>query len=386
MKIQTYKANNTCISPLCIKLILLLVMLSLMGACEANVEAEVDDQKLAELQQQLREVYKECSNEGIQSPEELADVLNNGGNGLSKQCRTAMANVDFEGVVTKFNITLEFETPKPAEEVNPFRASDAWIMLTEWNATTNQLIVTSGIQTLNWDNVTIEGVNAEGAASLISGFSIVDLTASDLSIAYTIDYSGSMLEADITKVSEYFADFHGVLPAGIPASVQIFSDAVTVKTTGFQSDAETVTGALAFDQSYDRASTALFDAWGSALEKLASRNSILQLNIVATDGFENSSTSYDQAGLKALINQKVTFNLIIAAGWSEPDLLKNIVGENGMVVFKYQIDEALDIAEDISNTLAHIKLVTINENIDSYTKLRFSLNSVNKLIVSLSGS
>ena len=48
------------------------------------------------------------------------------------------------------------------------------------------------------------------------------------------------------------------------------------------------------------------------------------LNILVTDGFENSSKTTDEATLRNLIQEVNAYNLIIACGWAEVKKLKSL--------------------------------------------------------------
>ena len=356
--------------------------LAFLTGCDT--ELDIDAKKLQELEQQLQSVYDSCVNEGINNVEKLETALNSGGNGISKSCRTALAKIDFEDVITKFNLKLNFEVPKLKNEINPFRITESpWQNITQWDSNKKHLMITSGIESVDWSKTQIKGVSSEGVSTVINDVIFTNPLANNSAISYTTDYSASMLETDIRAVSQYFSNFHQVLPENLPATVQIFSDETISKTADFLSTNNDITLALAFDETYSRGATALFDAWGLALEKLSNQDKALSLNIIATDGFENHSVNYNEAQLIEAIQQSNAFNLIIASGWSEPARLQKLVSNKGIVVFQYQIDEAQQLSLDIADSLSNIKIVTINENITLYSELHFLLNDTTKLIVKL---
>jgi hypothetical protein len=354
------------------------------GCLEVDVDEEGLGEDALEVESQLQVVYANCDNEGISDINSLENILNSGGNGISKQCRTALGKVDFQSLVDNFSFSVNFELPKPAEDINPFRDSTfQWQTISEWNTSDKTLYVMSGISSVDWDNVEVMGVNAAGAETAINDFSLSSLSADFSVIAYTTDYSGSMLDNDIRQISGYFSDFHQILTALLPSTVQIFSDSVTPITTGFITNSVSLVNAFAFDEAYPRASTALYDAWARALMEIKSSNKFIGLNIMVTDGFENSSKTTDEVTLRNLINEVNAYNLVIACGWAEVNKLKNLVGSKGMVVFKYQIDEAVQLAGDIGSALDNIRRLNVNEDLSSYSELQVIENGVKKMVVSL---
>lgn len=336
------------------------------------------------LTQQLDQVYLECSDQNISNLKQLQSMLNSGGNGLNKGCRAAIGQLDFQEVVDSFDFNLSFELPKPEEDINPLRTADLpWFGVTAWESAEESITLSSAVNSVDWDAVRLRGITSVGESVPVTGFTFESIGAGDIAVSYTTDYSASMLEADLISLSSYFGAFHGVLPQSLPANVQIFSDAVTPRTNGFVADKDTVLTQFAFDTGYERGLTALFDAWADALDALTAANTKVQLNILATDGFENNSEYTDEAALIQKINDSRAFNLVIASGWSEPSKLQKLVGSKGVVIFKYQIDEAVDAAEDIKMFLSHMKRLKVNEDVSGFTKLEVLYNGEIKYTVTL---
>ena len=334
--------------------------------------------------QQLENIYLECSDENISDLKEFEAVLNSGGNGLDKSCRTAIGQLDFQEVVKSFDFNLSFELPKPEEDINPLRTAKLpWFGVTQWVSTEGSITLSSAVNSVVWDEVTLRGITSGGESIPVTQFSFENIGVSDIAVSYTTDYSASMLEADLLSLSDYFTAFHTVLPQNLAANVQLFSDEVTPRSNGFVIDKESVLTHLAFDSEYDRGLTALFDAWADALDALDGKNSKVQLNILATDGFENDSEYTDEATLIQKISQSHAFNLVIASGWSEPQRLKTLVGNKGIVIFKYQIDEAVGVAEDIKQFLSRMKRLKVNEDVSGYTALEVLYNGNLKYTIPL---
>jgi len=357
----------------------LLLSLLLFTACTVDVDEE-------ELSEQLDEVYNACKNEGIDDIESFESVLNSGGNNLSKACRVALGNVDFAGIVSAFDVSLDFEVPSPGKEINPLISNaSSWQELSEWSAADSLVHVSTGLDIAGQPDVIVQGVDSSGAITELSDFTISDITSGDdVAISYTTDYSGSMLQSDIVAVDGYFQDFHAILPNTTPASVTIFSDELTPKTNGFVTDSTVVNAALSFDGTYSRASTALYDAWGDALTKLDAQNKNILLNVITTDGFENSSTTYTNFNsVRQKIVDSNAFNIIIASSWAETSVLEGLVDGKGIVVYKYQIDEAQNIVANLKTMLSNVKVVKVNDDVSGYASLNLIYSDETKISITL---
>lgn len=356
---------------------LIIISLLFISACSISV----DDQELSALEGQLEAAYEACENDGIDDLDSLEAALNNGGQNLSKSCRTALAIIDFQGVVNSFSISLNFEIPSPSDAENPFRdQSSSWQAMTQWISTSNNFYFSTGLDTNDPNNIIVEGVDATGNLTAITP-DIAALSASEIAISYTTDYSGSMLEDDIIAVSAYYQDIHAAMPTNYSGRVDIFSDMVTNKTA-FTTTSSTLNSALAHDPDYERSLTALYDAWNTAITALNTRAEKVKINILTTDGYENNSTISITEITDAVQNSDV-FNIIIASGWAEVDELKNIVGDKGFVIYKYQIDEAQTLIADLKNALDDINIVTVSSDVSAYDELRVSYQGETKLTLPL---
>jgi len=357
----------------------LLLLLLLIVSCTTTLDEE-------ELTQQLEDVYDACENDGIDDIDSLENLLNSGGNNLSNTCRVALGNVDFSGIVDAFDISLDFEIPSPGKEINPLLTeSSSWQQMNTWSTTDSFQYISTGLDFVSQSAIEMQGVDNDGLRTTISDFTMTNVVESDVAISYTTDYSGSMLESDIVAINEYFQDFHLVLPDFTPTNVTIFSDEVTAKTSGFITDAPAVNAALTFDSNYMRGSTALYDAWGDALTKLDAENKKLTLNVVATDGFENSSTVYTtRNALQQKIVDSNSYNIVIAALWAETRVLQDLVGDKGIVIYKYQIDEAQRIIADLKTLLSNIVKIQVNEDVSGYTSLEIIYSDQTKTSIALS--
>jgi len=359
--------------------VLMIIGVIFLSACQVDV----DEDELDELATQLENVYSSCENEDINDVDDLENTLNAGGNNLSKACRNALAKVDFAALVDAFDIKLEFELPDPDKEINPLRTeASSWHIMSDWASINSTIYLSTGLDNVEQSDIILRGKTASGIESNINNFLLTDVFSNQLSLHYTTDYSASMLESDIVAVSGYYKQFHNTLSNSTLAKVAIFSDEVTDKTTGFTSDSGVINTAFDFDPSYERAGTALYDAWSTSIDSLETVNRAIMINLVTTDGFENSS-SMTKSQLQSKVSSSDVFNVVIASSWAETSKLKEIVGEKGFVVYNYQIDQATNIVNDINSLLSHVKMIQITDDVSGFEEISLIYAGKDKLKITL---
>ena len=86
------------------KLILVTSILTLSG-CGVEVEG------LDDIGSQMLVIKRACEKEGIRTKTELEDLLNSGGNGISKACKTSIGQVNLSAL--KLKVDLGFEAKNP---------------------------------------------------------------------------------------------------------------------------------------------------------------------------------------------------------------------------------------------------------------------------------
>ncbi|MCR9133069.1 MAG: hypothetical protein NXI08_10855 [bacterium] len=363
-----------------LSIIFLSFITSLFGCITAD--ADIDAEKLEQVSFQLAEIYTNCKEEGINDQKSLEDALNSGGNNISKKCRTTIGKLDFQMASEVVQLKITFELPKPGEDINPLVETESWYSFSESTFSDEGLLTFSpGLDTIDINEISIYGLDTEGNRSLITDFFIHDYNFENATVAFTTDYSGSMLTRDLESVDDYYKMFYSIMPNTIPVMIQIFSDSVTPKSYGFTTDSGLINSALKYDPEYQRSSTALFDAWSQAIASLNEHDSEIKISVLMTDGYENSSLNVSRNQLNSEVLNSNVFNIVIASGWAETKKLKNIVGAKGLVFFKYQIDEAQALALDIKKMLGSLKLLQFND-LTEYNEIQIFSGEVNTLTIS----
>ena len=155
-----------------------------------------------------------------------------------------------------------------------------------------------------------------------------DLGVVAASLPCALDYSGSMTDLDIDDAVVFYDALFSI-PLGYEAEFAIFSDTVYEKAP-FTSDVETLQAAVARDGTFDRGSTALFDAIGAGITLVSDREAPVRLLVVATDGGENASTMYtDKAALYDAAVAAGVHVVVVGSLMSDLDFMREVASETG---------------------------------------------------------
>jgi hypothetical protein len=173
----------------------------------------------------------------------------------------------------------------------------------------------------DWNDLEVR-VTVDASEELLAqdAFSVTaagDLTGEILSISFVNDYSGSMSNADLEVTSEIESDILGVLPDIFEGEVTLFSTEVS-KKQAFTEDRQILLDAVAYDATFMRDLTALYDGMGAGLSSLVERERPVRLLVVATDGQENSSTEFAKNQLASTIADENVCVLILGSLFSDP--------------------------------------------------------------------
>lgn len=156
--------------------------------------------------------------------------------------------------------------------------------------------------------VTVADLGGDGAVvavELVVGCQLRPVTATERAaspttraIANVLDYSASMSDEEVDEsVAVFERLWRSPGTAGARGEVVLFSTEVR-RRLPFSVDREAVRRGLERDSSMMRASTALYDGVGRAVDDLAEEEGV-RLAIVATDGAENASRRFDRDALIA---------------------------------------------------------------------------------------
>jgi len=153
-------------------------------------------------------------------------------------------------------------------------------------------------------------------------------------------------------------DVFTYLPPIYEASVTQFSTVVTQKLD-FTSDKVALEGAAAYDSSFDRDLTALYDGMHTGLDGLVARKRPLKLLIVATDGLENSSKMATRADITGAIADSGVAVVMLGGLFSDPKDLKELAGKRGVFFYTpFYADARAQIAQFLA-ALANLSKLNI---------------------------
>ena len=159
-----------------------------------------------------------------------------------------------------------------------------------------------------------------------------DLPTDLLSLAVVNDYSASMLEGDLRDVEDVELALFDCLPPVHETEVIRFSTEVETLLP-FSSDADAIDGALAFDDGFERNTTALLDALGTAAGDLGTRARPVRILVLSTDGRENASQSFMQAQVLAALDEGDVFVVALGALLADVDFMRELADGRGVFFY-----------------------------------------------------
>jgi len=344
----------------------------ILGGCS------IDDVEEAEAS--LQAVYDNCQNENIDSLDDIEAAIDANGNDLSQSCRDAFANLVLPTISSNKNLSLGSDSPfkeKLAAEKDKIYAFSAI-------SSQNKKIVLGAFfsdgldfSTMNKEDIQINGVDSQGTESIITDFDIgTPWSDTPAAIAYVQDYSGSMFVSDLQTIGAYMQEFDDIVAAGSERSVTRFETHVYDILPGFHTDDSSIANQLAYDQNQIQGSTALYDAWGNAIEQLNNLEKNIKLLVLATDGGENSSTNYNKSTIKTMVANSNIFHIVIGSFFARKSNLKEILGEKGIILYTYQIDALKNNIDEVKNILKNSITLNINQDISAFESTKIVINDV----------
>lgn len=174
-----------------------------------------------------------------------------------------------------------------------------------------------------------ENLLAEGEYTFAAS---AELPSDLLSIAVVNDYSASMLEGDLRDVEDVERLLFECMPPVHETEVIRFSTEVE-NVLPFSSDRDAIDGALAFDDGFERNTTALLDALGTAASDLGMRPRPVRLVVLSTDGRENASQAFDQMQVLAALDDGSVFVVALGALLADVDYLRELTDGRGVFFY-----------------------------------------------------
>jgi hypothetical protein len=267
------------------------------------------------------------------------------------------------------------------------------------NSFTGRLIAPGGARLVDGElRVLVQGADADGAAmtaadlraglqlqlELSSGASVVpsdrlsiffgaaDLDPDLLSIAVVNDYSASMLDGDLDDVEDVERSFMRCLPPVHETEVLRFSETVS-KVLAFSSEPAAIDAALERDDDFERGTTALFDGLGSGLEDLSGRDRPVHLVILATDGRENASTTFDKAQVLVELAESNTFIVVLGGLLADVGTMKELTAGSGVYFYTREFSALATAVEPFCDSLSQLTELRIPiDEADVPTKVMLS--------------
>lgn len=217
-------------------------------------------------------------------------------------------------------------------------------------------------------------VEADGEPVPDTSFTIelaADLDGTIVSSACALDYSASMYDGDIDDAIEVF-DALFWIPVGLEADYRIFSEEVLLKTD-FTSDNDALATALARDDTFQRQSTALFDAMGEGIDAAGARDGLVKLLVVATDGGENSSKTHTNENQLFQLARDNDVHIVVAGSLlSDLDFMKRAASEtDGFYFYSKAFGSLKSMVQALIDALAEMGAIVITDSdyqgADSYS-------------------
>jgi von Willebrand factor type A domain len=190
-----------------------------------------------------------------------------------------------------------------------------------------------------------------------------------LSISVVNDYSASMFDRDLDDVEELERDLFECLPAVHETQVLRFSETVQ-RAVDFTTDNDEIVAALAPDPDFDRSSTALFDAAGTAAGALGARDRPVKLLLLSTDGRENASKEFMEAELLDAFDDHQVFVVVFGALLADVKQLRKLAEGRGVFFYTREFKSLAAAARPFCDALAGLVELRIPEAAVGASSLR----------------
>ncbi len=176
-----------------------------------------------------------------------------------------------------------------------------------------------------------------------------------ISMSLVTDYSTSMRDRDLIMMSDLYHDLVTKLPVVYEAEVSVFSSRVTFKQS-FTEDEDLLRVAVSPDPLIERDQTSLYDSMGSSTDHLGSRDRPVRVLVVATDGGENSSSSWSRGALLEALEDEGVVVVMIGSLFSDVEEFKALTGDRGIYFYaadyEYILGELDTWVESLSESVA----------------------------------
>jgi len=236
-------------------------------------------------------------------------------------------------------------------------------------------VMGTGLSNLAVSDVTVKVGTTKLASTDFEVKSVADYGAVLMSTSMIVDYSGSMSDTDIDDSIGIYQDFFVGLKGFFESEIRLFSTTVSQKQD-FTTDFDLLNSQVVKDTTFTRGGTALYDAIGTGVTALTARTSPIRFLIVTTDGFENSSNSYDKAALISLAAANKIPIIIMGTLFTDVGVMSDLAsGTNGVFLYTKNFQDLKITAATLKKTLSDIKAIEITNGAYAGSAFTVTINN-----------
>ena len=193
-----------------------------------------------------------------------------------------------------------------------------------------------------------------------------------LSLGFVTDYSTSISDAELAKVSDiYSIILDSLSPPNLPQVLEgmviNFSNSILVKQD-WTEDPALLQTAYQLDASFSRQNTALYDALGVALKRdpaviddgLVERCRPAHMLITFTDGADNASFTYTKETLLPIIQDSKAVMIMLGSLSADKTTLMDLAGDQGAFVYAYNLSGIQSTVEKWADSLSQMVKFTLD--------------------------
>jgi len=193
-----------------------------------------------------------------------------------------------------------------------------------------------------------------------------------LSLGFVTDYSTSISDAELAKVSDiYSIILDSLSPPNLPPVMEgmviDFSNSVLVKQD-WTEDPALLQAAYQLDAGFSRQNTALYDALGVALKRdpaviddgLVERCRPAHMLITFTDGADNASFTYTKETLLPIIQDSKAVMIMLGSLSADKTTLMNVAGDQGAFVYAYNLSGIQNTVQKWADSLSQMVKFTLD--------------------------
>ena len=203
---------------------------------------------------------------------------------------------------------------------------------------------------------------------------VSDIVAGDdvLSLGFVTDYSTSISDAELAKVSDiYSIILDSLSPPNLPQVMEgmviNFSNSILVKQD-WTEDPDLLKTAYQLDAGFSRQNTALYDALGVALKRdpavdndgLVERCRPAHMLITFTDGADNASFTYTKETLLPIIQDSKAVMIMLGSLSADKTTLMNLAGNQGAFVYAYNLSGIQSTVQKWADSLSQMVKFTLD--------------------------